>query len=94
MPNEFLKDPKVQTLGELQQEKADEVRHAVELQAAAREAYCKGFYDGFKMARDVLKIAHEAQYEAARHEVELWIEVGAEVKPCGRTCAMPAGLPV
>ena len=82
MMGEFTQNaPEVKTLGELQQEKADAVRHAVELQAAAREAYCKGFYDGFKMARDLLKVAHEAQYEAARHEVDLKIEVGAEVRP-------------
>ena len=62
-----------------------EVRHAIELDAAAREAYCKGFYDGFKMARDLLKVSREAQYEAARHDVELKIEIGAEVRPCGRT---------
>jgi hypothetical protein len=72
--------PEVKKLGELQREKADAVRHAIELQAAAREAYCKGFYDGFKMARDLLKVAHEAQYEAARHDVDLKIEVGAEVR--------------
>ena len=79
MPNDFLKDPKVKTLGELQKAQSDTLR-AVELEAAKREAYCKGFYDGFKMARDLLKVAREAQYEAARHEVELKIEVGAEVR--------------
>ena len=80
-PDDALRyyERQVKTLGELQQEKADEVRHSVELQAAAREAYCKGFYDGFKMAREMQQVARDAQGEAGRYGVEMWIEVMTEI---------------
>ena len=57
MPNDFLKDPKVKTLGELQQEKQMpeiDSQQWEELEKLWKSGYSQGLRDGIRLAREIV----------------------------------------